>query len=323
MKRKTFIQQTALGTLASMTLPRLLAASPAKSSPFGRVGNIGIQLFSIPKWMEEAPRQTLERLAAMGYDEIELYGPYPFTVEAVKAQWESLAPALGFSASGFFGQDPRDFKVWANQAGLRIPSMHTDLDTLETRMTELGAAAQKMGASYVVLPAIPEARRQTLDDYKRMADTFNAIGAEAQRHGVRFGYHNHGYGLQPMEGTTPFEWLVENTDPENVFLEMDVFWTVAGKADPVEYLKKYAGRYRMLHLKDMKALQHFTGDGGTPQEWMALFPNMAPAGTGVLDLGAIVETALTTGVEHYFVEQDMAPNPEAELPLSHDYLDQL
>ena len=66
MKRKTFIQQTALGALASMTLPRLLAANPDKGSPFGRIGNIGIQLFSIPKWLEEAPQQTLERLAAMG-----------------------------------------------------------------------------------------------------------------------------------------------------------------------------------------------------------------------------------------------------------------
>ena len=230
---------------------------------------------------------------------------------------------LGFSGSGYFGRDEASFKELATAYGLRIPSMHTDLDTLENHMPALGAAARAMGATYVTLPAIPEDQRKTLDDYKRMADRFNAIGKAAQGEGIGFAYHNHGYGLQATNDGVPFELMIEATDPQTVFLEMDIFWTTAGRANPVEYLRKYRGRYRMMHLKDMKELQHFAGDGGDAGQWMALFPNMASAGAGVLDLEAVVSAALETGVEHFFVEQDMVAHPETTLKDSLDYLKSL
>ena len=129
--------------------------------------------------------------------------------------------------------------------------------------------------------------------------------------------------LQATGGVVPFEVMIDATDPQTVFLEMDIFWTKAGRANPVEYLRKYRGRYRMMHLKDMKELQYFAGDGGDAGQWMALFPNMASAGAGVLDLDAIVSAALETGVEHFFVEQDMVANPETALKESLDYLKSL
>ena len=180
-----------------------------------------------------------------------------------------------------------------------------------------------MGATYVVLPAIPDERRKSVDDYKRMAESFNAIGAQAKELGIKFAYHNHGYGLQETDGVVPFDLLVEATDPELVFLEMDVFWTVAGRANPVAYLRKYADRYKLMHLKDMSELKYFSGDGGDAAQWMALFPLMASTGSGVLDLEAIIDTALAGGVEHFFVEQDMVANPELALKTSLDYLDAL
>ena len=217
MKRKTFIKTATLGSLATLGLPSALNGMGLSPALQGKLPRVGIQLFSLPKMLSTDAPAALAMLAEMGYDEIELYGPYPCSAESNKTRWASLEPMLGFSGSGYFGQSARDFKIAANQLGLRIPSMHTDLDTLENHMTELGADARRMGATYVTLPAIPDERRQTLDDYKKMAETFNSIGAAARDQGLRFAYHNHGYGLQAVDGQIPFETLVDNTDAETVF----------------------------------------------------------------------------------------------------------
>ncbi|NJM26486.1 MAG: hypothetical protein HC859_14415 [Bacteroidia bacterium] len=84
-----------------------------------------------------------------------------------------------------------------------------------------------------------------------------------------------------------------------MFLEMDVYWTVAGGADPVKLLDTHAGRYKLMHVKDMKKTMRFSGDGGNPQQWIELFPNITDAGTGVLDLKSIIAHAKKAGLEHF------------------------
>ncbi|MGB5654903.1 MAG: sugar phosphate isomerase/epimerase, partial [Robiginitalea sp.] len=270
--------------------------------------------------MAENPRKSLELLVEMGYSEIELFGPYPFSAESNKKSWEQISLMIGSSGSGYFGVSESEFLNHSRELGLSIASLHTDLDTLENHMPALGQAARKLGSKYVTLPAIPPERRQTVEDYQRMADTFNTIGASALSEGIRFAYHNHGYGLQQIDGVIPFELMMDATDPNGVFLEMDIFWTIAGKADPIAYLNKYKGRYKMMHLKDMLELKYFSGDGGDPREWVELFPLMTSTGAGVLDLEEIVRAASQTGVEHFFVEQDMVANPEVALLESITYL---
>lgn len=331
MKRKDFLKTSGLAAAGMGLLPSISRAAimdkasykPLNELLYKKLNRIGIQLFSCPKLMEADPAAGLKLLAEMGYSEIELYGPYPISAQSNKDSWASLVPMLGFSGSGYFEKSRSEFKVLANELGLRIPSLHTDLDSLENKLPALAQEARSMGATYVVLPAIPDDRRQTLDDYKRMAETFNSIGSEAKDLGIRFAYHNHGYGLQEQDGVIPFDMMIEATDPELVFLEMDVFWTVAGRANPVEYLRKYANRYKLMHLKDMAELKYFSGDGGDASQWIELFPLMASTGSGVLDLEAIIDAALAAGVAHFFVEQDMVANPDIALKTSHDYLNAL
>jgi sugar phosphate isomerase/epimerase len=104
---------------------------------------------------------------------------------------------------------------------------------------------------------------------------------------------------------------------------MDIYWTVAGGADPITWLKKYGSRYRLLHIKDMKPRKQFSGDGNDASQWIELFPLMASAGDGDLEVQEIVETAYSTGVEHFFVEQDMVANPGIALARSFDFLNSL
>lgn len=313
--RRDFIKKASLGAASLYFLPYQDYIAKLKE-----INNIGIQLFSLPKSLDKDFVGSLKMLAEMGYKELELFGPYPFSAEVTKEGWKKATTMLGFAGSGYFGKTPQEVKAILKDNGLSSPAAHTDLETLIHHMDKLGEAAQILGHKYVVLPAIPDDKRKTLDDYKRMADTFNKIGENAKKVGLKFAYHNHGYGFKPMEGKIPFDFLMEQTDAQLVFLEMDIFWTTAAGVDPVAYLDKYANRYRLLHLKDMKEKKTFSGDGGNMGQWLELFPMMTTAGDGVMDLNAILKKAQAIGVEHYFVEQDMVQQPEIALKRSIDFL---
>jgi sugar phosphate isomerase/epimerase len=317
MNRRQFIASSAALTTGALLARHEMFASTAL------LKNVGIGLFSLPKVLEKDFAAGIRLLGDMGYREAELYGPYPFSAKAALDRWASITPQLGFSGSGFFGKSAKEVKAIFNENKIKIPSIHTDLETLRHNMSQLGEAGETLGFTYVVLPAIPPESRKTLDDYKKISVEFNKIGEEAKKAGLKFAYHNHGYGLHEMEGKVPLQLILENTDPKLVFLEMDLYWTVAGGADPITYLKKYKGRYVMMHVKNMKKLVRFSGDGSDPAQWIELFPYMATADDNVLDLKSILTAAQQSGVKHFFVEQDMVKDPEIALKKSIDYLKSL
>lgn len=313
MNRREFLKNTTL--LSAM--PFLNKGIVSKATLPGR---IGIQLFSLPNMLEDDFSGTLAMLSDIGYTEIEMFGPYSFS--GGEGMSEALVPLLGFKESGFFRKSIQEVNTLMKAYGLTVPSLHTDYDTLLNNMGVLAEAAHQLGSKYVVLPSMPAERRKTPDDLKRVANDFNKMGSEARKYGVYYAYHNHGYGLNKVNGRMPLDTIFEDTDPSTVFFQIDVFWTTAGGGDPVELLKEHAGRYKMIHLKDMIKKSRFSGDGGDPFQWIELFPQMCSAGDGILDLPTIVATAKSSGVEHFLVEQDLA-NSEIALKKSFDYLSKL
>jgi sugar phosphate isomerase/epimerase len=317
MNRRNFIQTSAALTTIGLLESNSLIANPAM------LNKIGIQLFSLPKTLEKDFRGGINMLSKMGYREIEMYGPFPFSAQKAIDSWAAVTPSLGFSGSGYFGLTATEVKKIMDENKIKVPAVHTDFETLRTRMSQLAEAAHTIGFKYVVLPSLPAENRKTLDDYKKTIDIFNEIGELAVKSGLRFGYHNHGYGLQELEGIIPVQMIIEKTDPKYVFLEMDLFWTVAGGVDPMEWLQRYPGRYKMMHVKNMKQKVKFSGDGGDSNQWIELFPQMSTADAGALDLKSILAVAKKAGVEHFFVEQDMVQQPEVALKKSIDYLKSL
>lgn len=313
MNRRRFIYQSAALSAAMFLSKDLFEQNKL-------LDKIGIQFFSLPKLLEKDFAGTLAMLSKMGYKEVEMYGPYPFSTEAAQKRWDSVTTALGFKGSGFFGHSINEIKDMLKQNDLVVPAVHTDLDTLQNRMDKLGEAAQVLGFEYVILPSIPDEKRQTLDDYKKMADAFNKIGEAAKKAGVKFAYHNHGYGLKEKDGQIPLKQILDGTDPSLVFFEMDLYWTTAGGADPIAYLEKYKNRYHLMHIKDMSKKMQFSGDGGNSSQWIELFPYMTTAGSGVIDLKTILPKAKENGVKHFIVEQDIVADPEVALKKSFDYL---
>jgi sugar phosphate isomerase/epimerase len=315
--RRKFIKTSAV--VAAGTMVTSSSVIPATYG-YANIKNAGLQLWSIAKNIEQDFTGSLQMVSDIGYKEVELFGPYPFSTEKDKASWNSITHLLGFSQSGYFNHTAKQFKEILDNKGLSTPAMHVGLDTLRHKLSETAEAAHILGQQYAGIASIPEAERRTLDDYKRIADEFNDIGQKAKSLGIRFYYHNHGYGFKEMEGKTPFDIILQRTDPSLVYLEMDIFWTAAGGADPVKYLDANPGRYKLMHVKDMTKQVYFSGDGGDPQQWIELFPYITDAGSGTLDLKTILSHAQKSGVEHFIIENDVITNPKDSLEKGFKYL---
>jgi sugar phosphate isomerase/epimerase len=321
LQRRQFLQSTLAALASGVASTSCVNARRPASPPL--IDRLGLQLFTVPLLLERDLESGLRQISEIGYRELELYGPFPFSVESAQAGWRAITPMLKFTQSGYFGVSVQQFKTLLDRYGLSTPSMHIDLETLQTNLGATVDAAHLLGQRYAGLASIPEDRRRTLDDYLRMADVFNELGARMARQNLRLLYHNHGYGLAPVDGKVPLYTLIERLDPAVVSLEMDIYWTTAGGADPVTLFDAYPGRYRLVHLKDMKQRMRFDGDGGSPAQWVKLFPYMANAGEGVLDIPDIVAHAKKSGVQHFLVEYDMAADPLATLRANYRYLSKL
>lgn len=199
---------------------------------------IGIQLYSLREAMGEAPKETIKQVGDIGYTFVE--------------------PA-GYSDGKFYGMEPAEFKKVVNDAGMDIISSHTgqplpdsaDWDKTMEWWDKCIQAHKAVGAEYIVQPFMGEKGYNSLEGLKRYVEYFNAVGEKCQEAGIQFGYHNHDQEFTTqLEGNTVYDYMLQNTDPEKVFFQIDLYWAVEGGVDPVSYFEEYPGRFTLWHVKD-------------------------------------------------------------------------
>jgi sugar phosphate isomerase/epimerase len=317
LDRRQFIQISGSALTAALTLDLMSCSTPDQKRAWG------IQLFSIPQMTAGDFTGTLKKLSGLGYQQLEFFGPYPFSDPATIERWKPLAEQLGITQNAFYGFQVSEVKKMLDDNGLSTPSAHLDLVTLRTNLNEACKNLNALGSRYVAVPAIMGEPMASADDFKKLAAEFNGMGKQMKEHGVAFVYHNHGYEHALKDNQVPMDILLSNTDPETVKFELDIFWMQAAGASPVDYLKKYPGRFKLMHVKDASEAVRFSGDGSTPDQWMSLFPKMADPGSGVFDIKGIIEAGIQSGVEHFFLERDLAPKPDETLKNSIEYFSKL
>lgn len=242
-----------------------------------RIERVGLQLHTMRDRMAEDFEGTLRDVARIGYREVEF--------------------------AGYHGRSAENVRTALVGAGLEAPAAHVSFRTMMSDWERAIVAAHVIGHRYLVVGSIPSNRRQTLGDYRRAAALFNRAAATARVAGMGFAYHNHAFELEPMEGRVPYDVLLEETDPELVHMELDLYWMRRGRRDPLEYIQRHPGRFRLLHVKDMGA------DG-----------EMTPVGEGTTDFGAILARGDEAGFRHFFVEHDDAADALASARTSYAYL---
>jgi sugar phosphate isomerase/epimerase len=279
MNRRHFVNRLTLAAAGGLSLRNPDAFAAGRS----RLSGIGAQLYTVRRELEKDFEGTLRKVAALGYREVEF--------------------------AGYFGRGAAEVKSLLKRLKLDAPAAHVQLSELRGDLRPLLDAARTIGHRYLLLAWTPPEERRTLDGYRRLADLCNEAGARMKREGLEFAYHNHDFEFAPLEGKIPYDLLLERTDPRLVKLEMDLYWTVKGGANPVAYFEKYPGRFHLLHVKDMDS---------TPRRFFA------DVGKGVIDFKTIFAQSRKAGVRHYFVENDEpAGSPFDSLRASIEYLRRL
>ncbi len=231
-----------------------------------------------------------------------------------------LAHELGFTETETgdrFGRTPDEFQKLTAANGLRITSTMADWNSLARSTGEAARIAHTFGARYVVCSTIPHKKHLKMEDVDRAADNFNRWGGELRKEGLTLCYHTHGSEFNPGPDGTVFDSLMNKTNPNHVSYEMDVMWIVFGNQDPAKLLKKYSGRFPLMHVKDMRKGEPHTGDPGPVEEEASV-----PLGTGELDFVSIFRAAARYGVKHYYIEEEH-PNAVAQIRQSLEYLRRL
>ncbi len=116
---------------------------------------------------------------------------------------------------------------------------------------ELAVKAAEIGQEYLTCSWMDESLRKTPDDLKQTADLFNKTGETCKKAGLQFAYHNHDFEFKKVGDTMTYDYMLQNTNPNLVKWEMDIYWVVAGGQDPAAYFKEYPNRFPLGHVKDM------------------------------------------------------------------------
>jgi len=235
----------------------------------------GLTLYTLRNDMGENPEETLKQVADVGYKYIE---------------------AADYRDGKFYGMSPEEFKSALDELGLIPLSTHmggVDLENADQQIADVKAA----GFKYFVLPVPPgdyfafDREKRSIKmkgDIAELTAFMNTLGKKCKEAGLELLYHNHDFEYKKDEnGIVPIEYFMENTDPELVNFQIDLYWVVKAEADPCAYMEKYPGRYKIWHVKDMDDQGRF-----------------APVGTGTIDFAKILEKKEVSGMEYYIVEQD-------------------
>ena len=247
---------------------------------------IGLQLWSVRDDMKKAPEETIAKVGEIGYSFIE---------------------AAGYSDGKFYGIEPADFKALVEKNNMVFLSSHTGQNMPDSANWEKTMAwwdtcidaHVAAGVKYIVQPSMGGAGYDSIAGLKAYCDYFNTVGEKCNEKGIRFGYHNHDREFSELEGQVIYDFMLQNTDPEKVMFQLDLYWIKEGGGDHVAYFNKYPGRFELYHVKDKEEL----------------------GASGEMDFESAFENAEKAGMKYYIVEVEQYNfEPLVSVEKSYEYL---
>ena len=308
ISRKDFLKTTALTTLSLPLIGISSCTSGKKESTTEKAmetpaaatkkyaDHLGLQLYTVREALGTDPRGVLEKIAAIGYKEMEVYDLD--TMPELKPVIEDLGMQIvaSHTRSGYLTQK------WNND------------DAPEMSFDEVIATCAKHDIHNVGVAYLQPFERESLDDFKQFAEMANQAGEKTKAAGIQFYYHNHSFEFKPMQGTTPWAEMMKIMDPELVKIELDIFWCqIAGK-DPTKLIQKMGNQILALHVKDLKA--------GTPLDYTTSDVDheaFQAVGNGVVNIKKVLSAAHEVGIPFAFVEQDHAVDADIFKSIEQSY----
>jgi sugar phosphate isomerase/epimerase len=274
--RRDFLMSTGTLAIGSLLLPSFI-------KPASKVKNTGIQLYTFRKEMLADAKGTLQRIASLGIKQIE---------------------SAGSEKGSYYGLAPKEMKQVCADLGMTLRSGHVHIDgKWQQTMNE----AAESGQEYVICSTMPS-NGQTVDNYKKVAESFNKAGEECKKLNLKFGYHNHAYEFQSDNGQVLYDILLNNTQADLVHMELDLGWVIVGGKSPFDYFSNFKGRFPLWHLKDMDMQKKQSTEFGK----------------GSLDIVQLLKQSNQAGMKYFFVEQEeYTSTPFESMKQNMEYLGKL
>ena len=267
---------------------------------------IGVQMMMLKNKVEEIGiKETLKKVKEIGFSTIEL-SQIPMTPENVEKIKESL--------------DELDMKVCATSASIKSMMPGMKIENLRDDFDKIVADTKALNCKYIRIGMISFDCLGSKEKIIEYTKELNEMGRRLKEEGLELYYHNHHVEFAKYDGKYILEIMAEESNPEYLGFELDVHWLQRGGVNPLEWIKKLAGRTKIIHIKDYRISQTIDLSGGMEVIMRSLFDmvQFAEIGEGNLDMKAIIDLAGETGVEHIFIEQDdtYGKNPFESLEIS-------
>jgi sugar phosphate isomerase/epimerase len=257
--------------------------------------NVGVQLYTLGELVQKDLDGTLAQLRKIGLKTVEL--------------------------ASFLGRTPRELRAALDRAGLECRSAHIspiprpNEPSLSSDLDSLAEAAHVIGVKYVIAPTfmIPDhvgppgatesfatyfvraGKSMTAADWQANARFLNEKGTQLRKAGLQLGYHNHNFEFAPLGATNGMEILLSETDPAQVCFELDAGWVAAAGRDPLEIITRHPGRFKLMHVKDIKA---------STQPNTELRQDPTEVGSGIIPWARILPAAVAAGIRQFYIEQE-------------------
>jgi len=315
LNRRLFLRNAGVAAATPLLFNQLVACSSGTSTEKTvtdklsgtSLDKFGIQLWTVKEDLAKDTKGTLKALSEYGYKQI-----------------ESFQGEKGI----FWGLTPADFKKYMDDLGMNIFSSHCNPDytmkpETEDEYKKLVDDAAGVGMKYLINPFLGSLK--TEDEWKKAAEGLNRQGEICKKAGLRTAYHNHHFEfIKFPNGISPEQILFDGTNPELVDFELDLYWAVKAKEDPEAWMKKYSGRIRLCHVKDLYRDEKVTELEKTEKSPDPFWPIGASTivGQGKINFPQILKTAKENGAEYFIVEQERFDNttPLAAAKADADYM---
>lgn len=226
---------------------------------------VAIQLYSVRDEAGADLEGTLRNLKAMGYDGVEFWSGLDYSYDQLKASCE--------------------------KTGMIPLSAHVSLEQL-LEDPEILAGYKSVGCSYVAISSMGQPYHPGHEKFDEMVAAAIMLGRKAKELGMTLCYHNHHTEFARVNGEYELDCIYDAIPADLLSTQIDTCWVNAGGVEPAAYIRKYAGRVEVVHLKDSVGIL-----GQKDFE-------LRPVGYGSLDMVNILKTAKETGAKWLIVEQD-------------------
>lgn len=244
--------------------------------------NVGAQLYTVRDMLKTPAdiARTLSQVKAIGYDVVQVSGLGPI--------------------------EPTALKKILDDCGLWCCATHEPTGEILTETERVIERLKILGAVTTAVPGLGK-EYHCLEGYKRFAREANEAGRKLKDAGITLMYHNHAVEFEKYEGKTGLEIIYDESDPQCLQAELDIYWIQYGGGSPTAWCRRLKGRMPLVHLKDMTVVNGV--------------PTITEIGSGNIDFKEVCGACDESGVTWHMVEQDVCTgSPLDSLKMSYDYI---